>query len=117
MAESSRYQKLKLRLDPKEQIDYFAAVGLASAIEVADKEKIEQVLEPLKEKKYTHAILGCTHYPLISKFIQEYLQLETISPCLSVARRVQALLSCEKKDHAGPGSLEVFMTSEKQVVP
>jgi glutamate racemase len=44
----------------------------------------------------THAILGCTHYPLIQKQLSDVLQCECISPSPAVAKRVFQLISTER---------------------
>jgi len=97
---SEKFLKLKEMLDPDHRIDHYGMERLASLIEEAYylgindelKQKICAELLPLKEKKYTHAILGCTHYPLISRFIEEFLAVECINPAPYVALRAKDLL-------------------------
>lgn len=101
MGKSERFLSLKKRLDPHERMAYYSCLNLASLIELAYEEGVTQTilsqikdeLLPLKGRSFTHAILGCTHYPLLAKPLGEFLMLETISPCSHVARRVQSLLS------------------------
>jgi glutamate racemase len=98
---SERFKRLRDRLDPAGLIEHVSLVNLARLIEEfysnhidAEKFKISvsKELDELKDKKYTHAILGCTHYPLISGLIEANLNLKTISPCEYVARRVCELI-------------------------
>lgn len=104
---SEKFKKLKEMLDPDHKIDHYGMERLATLIEEAYfkgmsqglKEEIEKDLAPLKEKKYTHVILGCTHYPLISSLIENYLQVECINPAPYVALRVQNLLLEAGKIH------------------
>jgi glutamate racemase len=98
---SERFKRLKERLDPDSKIDHFSLNNLARLIESyyyhsSEKAKFELDIQTelsfLQGKGYTHAILGCTHYPLISSIIEKKLQLKTISPCPYIASRVVALV-------------------------
>ena len=98
---SERFKRLKSRLDPDSNIDHFALKNLARLIENyyskrSDKHRFESEIKEelafLQNRKYTHAILGCTHYPLIADVIEESLQLKTISPSPYIASRVLDLL-------------------------
>ncbi|MFT6069058.1 MAG: glutamate racemase [Bacteriovoracaceae bacterium] len=102
MGESERFKSLMKRYDPGLKIHHQKCPHLASLIEKAFEKgqsqveiEIEQELKDLLNKGYTHAILGCTHYPLIEKKIESYLTLKCISPCLPVAKRVAQLLEAE----------------------
>jgi glutamate racemase len=97
---SERFKRLKERLDPQGNIDHYSLKNLARLVEQYyydpsfEKEFKAQLgleLLPLKDKGYTHAILGCTHYPLVSDLIEKSLQLKTLSPCPYVAGRVKEL--------------------------
>lgn len=99
---SERFKRLRSRLDPDSNIDHFALKNLAKQIEYfyyhpiekSEFEKqVQEELAFLQNKKYTHAILGCTHYPLIANLIEKNLHLKTISPCPYIAFRVEVLLS------------------------
>ncbi len=106
--ESKRFFELKKRLDPENKIDHFMFPELASCIEEAFNNgvddtilgKINEQLDPLldvnKQSKYTHAILGCTHYPLIDNYIEKYLNIKTISPGPNVANQVKNVLMKNK---------------------
>lgn len=97
---SERFKRLKERLDPQGNIDHYALKNLARLIEqyyyddTFTKEFMAGLsleLSPLKDKGYTHAILGCTHYPLVSDLIENTLKLKAVSPCPYVAGRVKEL--------------------------
>lgn len=97
---SERFKRLKERLDPNGHIDHYSLKNLARMIEQFYKDpKIEESfdkelaleLAPLVGKNYTHAILGCTHYPLVKEKIEKILGLKTLSPCPYVAQRVREL--------------------------
>jgi glutamate racemase len=120
MGKSKRFQQLKERLDPEQQMSYVSFPRLASLIENAyageidsglmDEIRIE--LMPLKNADFTHAVLGCTHYPLIADIISDYLGVETISPCPYVAKRVQALLSVSEPEE-GPTATDFWFMSTR----
>ena len=105
MHDSERFKKLLKKHDPNAIIHPHACENLASLIELAYEkgmasveEKLESELQPLKNKGYSHVILGCTHYPLVSNKITQFLEAECISPCVSVAKRVAHILNTEAVD-------------------
>lgn len=97
---SERFRRLKERLDPKGFIDHYSLKNLARMVEELyrhpdyeaefDKLLVEE-LEPLQGHNYTHAILGCTHYPLVKEKIESVLKLKTLYPDPYVAGRVREL--------------------------
>lgn len=100
MGKSERFKRLKERLDPKGVIDHAALKNLAFMVETFYKNPayelefdrlLEVELETLKNKNYTHAILGCTHYPLVKEKIEKVLNLKTLNPSPFVAQRVREL--------------------------
>lgn len=97
---SERFKKLTDRLDPGHHIDAYVCEFLAALVEDYYYERISREylltkmredLRPLENQGYTHLILGCTHYPLVKKEIESMLNLEALSPCVFVARRVREL--------------------------
>ena len=110
---SERFKRLKERLDPNSNIDHYPLKNLARLIESYyhhpdDKNLFESEVRDellfLKSKNYTHAILGCTHYPLITKYLEKILQLKTISPSPYIASRVVALVKNNDTDaHSNTG--------------
>ena len=99
-SDSVKLLELKFKLDPINKITTYACTRLASSIEkifqngmsASLRAKVESELDPLKARGFTHAILGCTHYPLISELIEEILELKCVSPCPHVAKRAFDLL-------------------------
>lgn len=98
---SERFKRLKERLDPNGNIIHMSLPNLAKLIEDFYFKRMDQVsflksvdleLAPVKNKKFTHAILGCTHYPLIREYIEQNIGAIAISPCKYVALRVCELL-------------------------
>ncbi len=71
--------------------------GLANAIEINDKKKIDEILNInlIKYKDYNidSIVLGCTHYPIIKNKIQKYFpNSEIIDGNVGTAKRVKYLL-------------------------
>jgi glutamate racemase len=124
---SERFKRLKERLDPKSQIDHYSLKNLARLIEeyyyndnqspVGAAEKFQKDFEDemsfLKDKKYSFAILGCTHYPLVRDRLENFLHLKTISPDAHVAQRVVSLLNNENKDQAKSSEENFHFLSSK----
>jgi glutamate racemase len=97
---SEKYRKLKCQLDPEDRIEDFFCPNLASLVEAAGQQgytpaitaAMQEDLRPLLGRGFSHAILGCTHYSLITPLIEDFLQLQCISPGPSVALRTGDLL-------------------------
>jgi glutamate racemase len=95
-ATSSRFLKLKKRLDPKDLVDVVPLENLAAlAEEIFYKgesptlvKKVEEELSSIKGH-YHHVILGCTHYLHIEKMISDILGAICISPATAIANRVK----------------------------
>lgn len=99
---SERFTHLKSHLDPDHKLEHFSCPELAKIVEHAFwqgsediKALVRQELLPIQDRHYEYAILGCTHYPLVGRYIQEILNAEVISPCAAVARQVLSLLQLE----------------------
>jgi glutamate racemase len=99
MGKSSRFRDLKSKYDKDGVLDYYVTKNLASIIENYFQDhdvgklntSLEDELQMLKKKNYSYIILGCTHYPLISKFLETHTGMKTLSPCPFVAQRVVTL--------------------------
>ncbi len=92
---SSKFIDLKERFDPSDNLKYLQAPGLAEAIEerlwgdIDDRElclRVDSILKELSYGEYSHAILGCTHYPLIADMIASKYRLTTVCPSQAVVR-------------------------------
>ena len=85
-------------------------IGLADRIEQGDKEEIKQYLKEhisSYKGKIENVVLGCTHYPLIQKEIQEVLgQIQFFNGAPNLARHLKNVL--EEKDllNQGEGNVE-----------
>ena len=111
---SERFQKLRDLHDPMRKIDVFPLPRLALLIESLKendlgpiKMEIAQEVSMLQNKGYTHLILGCTHYPLISAYLENLLHLKTVDPTPSVLARIIDLLELSET-----GGEEGFSYSE-----
>ena len=123
---SERFKRLKERLDPDSKIDHYSLKNLARLIEdfyyvnsnqLDFDQKVEAELSFLKESKYSYAILGCTHYPLIRGLIEKTLNLQTISPDAHVAKRVCDLTQSTNHLQFGindPNQFSFFSTKNNQ---
>ena len=105
-SKSSRFHELRERLDPNKKINLFACKKLASITEAYFHDEITAMhfeqsvalelkhIENLKSSlpQLTTAILGCTHYPLVSRQIEAATGLKTIFPGQAIAKRVKERL-------------------------
>ena len=105
-ARSKRFLDLKLRLDPSSLINIYACKKLASLIEsyfhdemtkgdfeVELKSELELINNlKLRQPSLSSAILGCTHYPLVMRQIEETTGLKTLFPGEAIARRTKERL-------------------------
>jgi glutamate racemase len=101
MSKSKRFDSLKSKYDKSNSLTYFVTKNLATIVEhyYLDKD-INKLISELKvefsflnKESYKYIILGCTHYPLLAKEIEDVTGLQTISPCPFVADRVVSLMS------------------------
>ncbi len=89
--QSERFKKLQKKSDPLGKVEVIIMPKLALIIErmkesnlVDLKDELEVELTQLKNKELTHLILGCTHYPLITSFLSEYLSVKIVDPTKKV---------------------------------
>lgn len=103
--ESNRFKTLIEKYDHNKILRPFKVPRLASIIEEFYKlgiqphlmKDLNQELSELNKGSFTHAILGCTHYPLISEYFEKYANLKTISPCPYVSIRVGSYFDAKSK--------------------
>jgi glutamate racemase len=89
--ESPRLKRLQNKIDPAGKIRVFAMPGLAKAIEelIHDKNwssfetKVDDLFTVIPRQVST-LVLGCTHYPLVSSFLESRLGVKTINPAREV---------------------------------
>jgi glutamate racemase len=99
-ANSERFRNLQKKLKVENDLSVFPCEGLADLIEnhLHEKEKecfqskLQKILAPLQHQGFTHAILGCTHYPFIKNEIESLLGLECVAPEAHVAQRIFHLI-------------------------
>lgn len=95
-----------------QEITLIACDGLANAIENNNKKIINEILEKIKQETKTKNIdsivLGCTHYPLIKKEINEYFpNAILLDGSLGVAKQVKRELERHNiKNLNGTGEVE-----------
>ena len=123
---SERFRGLKNRLDPHAAIDHVSLKNLAKLIEYfyyhpSEKENFKKDLSLelsfLKKQKYTHIILGCTHYPLVAELMEQELGAQALSPCPYIASRVVELtreLLLEKNDTSISLNFYFYSSSNNQ---
>jgi len=96
---SEGLQQLQEKFDSKKNIKIYPLNKLAMLIESL-KEKdfsivrpeIDNELDQLKGKGYSHLILGCTHYPIIKTYIEKYLDIISVNPHKNVIDRLVDVL-------------------------
>ncbi|MBS0627521.1 MAG: glutamate racemase [Verrucomicrobia bacterium] len=98
--QSEVYQKLIASTLPQSEVTSIACPLFVPIVEegyanhpIAES-IVQEYLEPLKEKQIEALLLGCTHYPLLQKFIQKRLHPSTIliDPSIECARQTQEIL-------------------------
>lgn len=97
---SARFQRLLKGLGHDGDFHLQACAGLAAAIERGDLdapallELIELNCRPLREARVDTVVLGCTHYPLVRRQIQEALgaAVQVVDTGTAVARRAASVL-------------------------
>ncbi|MCY4524220.1 MAG: glutamate racemase [Halobacteriovoraceae bacterium] len=95
---SSRFFQLKKKVDPQGKIDHLNCPNLARIVENFFENssrgelygEVEKEFISLKGKKYTHVILGCTHYEHIPFAISDILKAQTVGSGEKVAAEVAA---------------------------
>ncbi len=101
MGKSERYLYLKDRLDPNMRLTTIMLEGLAKVVEenfFKPDTRDETIVKELQKYKaelstFDFAVLGCTHYPLIKKLIEESFGLKCYSPCRFVAEHIKRSIS------------------------
>ncbi|TCS83490.1 glutamate racemase [Tepidibacillus fermentans] len=98
--QSGAYENTLKQINPKLKVTSHACPTLVPLVEsgIEDEITIRQVvkdaLKPILSQKMDSLILGCTHYPLISKYIQEVVgdQVKLLSSAEETAREVSTIL-------------------------
>ncbi len=106
--ESEKFNCLLKKYD-NHQTFLLPCMGLADKIERGDKEEIKSYLENtigLYKNKVENVVLGCTHYPLIQKEIQEVLgQVQFFNGASNLAKRLKDILTNNGLLNNGEGKI------------
>lgn len=120
-ASSQRFQKLKERLDPKEEVKVYSSKILAGLVEEAFKKggvddnilkAIEAELNGLQNENLSTLILGCTHYPLIKNEIEKILNVHCVCPAQALAKRALTLLGARPPESQEIDEFAYMSTTE-----
>lgn len=97
---SREYERTLKNINPNLDIASLACPTLVTVVEDGNysegeiKAIVSQTLAPIKNKEMDSLILGCTHYPIISGYIQEFMgkEVNLLSSAEETAREVSAIL-------------------------
>ena len=96
---SKSYSKTIADLDPKVKVLGVAAQKFVAIVEAdqADsaeaKQNIETTLRPFKDSSFDTLILGCTHFPMLKKQINNYLpKIKLVDPAVSTVMETKDYL-------------------------
>lgn len=99
---SSRFQELIKKYDSNQTITVFPLKSLATTIERLKYEEftklkldIDEEVHSLKKYNFDILLLGCTHYPIISKYLEKELSVQTIDPSIYVINQLINSLELE----------------------
>jgi glutamate racemase len=98
--ESKRFKDLVFKYDSKGEVKIYPLKNLALIIEKLFEKSFDELepqirkeLEFLEHTKIDSLILGCTHYPLISKFLEKSYSIKTIDPNKFVIKHLTTALN------------------------
>ncbi|GBF10858.1 glutamate racemase [Tepidibacillus sp. HK-1] len=97
---SGAYEQTLKKINPKLSIVSQACPSLVPLVEsgIQEKEEIKKIvneaLKPIAKKEIDSLILGCTHYPILSEYIQEVVgsHVKLLSSAEETAREVSTIL-------------------------
>lgn len=109
---SERFEKLKKEKDPQDLVHVEAISQLAPSIEAfihhRDGDRFQRELKEMLDGKdfssWQKTILGCTHYPLVSKHIEVALSTKCVSPTPAIIRQMHRVLNTQSQTQSN----EVF---------
>lgn len=122
--QSGSYEKALKKLNPKSKIVSVACPLFVSLVEegwlrhsITDQ-VIDQYLRPLKKQNMDTLILGCTHYPLLKKSIQQYMgsKIQIIDSAHPTVLKLTSLLHRNELNYpvngkaTGRGELKIFVS-------
>ena len=79
---------------------------------------VSRYVLPMLEAGADHIVLGCTHYPFLTRTIEKIVdgRAVIVNPAPAVARQALRVLSGIRKLSAGPGTSAFFSTGEDRVL-
>lgn len=108
-SKSERFKKLRMRLDPEGIVDIYPLKKLAFLIEGLKhldfseiEEEIIKEISEINKKGYTHLILGCTHYPIIKKFLEDKLKVKTVDPTPKITQFIKEKFNLQEVKSKSP---------------
>ncbi len=118
----TKYQLLVNELSLSQKIELFecACVGLVEQIENGDLSSpqtynmMNKWLKPMKDAGVDSIVLGCTHYPLVSKVIKDIMGegINLIETGVAIANRLMSLSQKIKHKNEGDLSIEICHTGK-----
>ena len=123
--EAQTYQRRILQKAPNTVIEARACYVFATMVEYGIYDKndprvrtaADEYLPPLKAAGVDTVILGCTHYPLLSEVIREYVgeDVKLVSSGAAAARSWAKFIETSRlRAHGTETSLEYYTTGDKQ---
>ncbi len=118
---SMAYTKAIKRLEPTAEVFPLACPLFVPIVEEGWQDHpiavkiVQEYLKPLKEQEIDTLVLGCTHYPLLSHVIQEYLgeKVRLVDSADAIGAYLQELLPAEEDEEPGKDSFFVSDNEEK----
>ncbi|OEF99987.1 glutamate racemase [Vulcanibacillus modesticaldus] len=121
---SGAYQKALNQINPNLTVTSLACPTLVPLVEDGSqseetiKKVVKQALKPILNHDFDSLILGCTHYPIISEYIQEVVGNEVmlLSSAEETAREVSMILHYQDllASHINKPSHRFFTTGDKK---
>jgi len=116
--QSGGYERQLQQLNEQMPVHSVACLNLAQLIEdglesgIVDEQLLRRELIPLPSQNIDTLVLGCTHYPLVSSFIQEYLgsDIHLINPAIEIAKDIQKM-----DDNSGDGEVTLYTSGDVSV--
>ena len=102
---TKKFSNLVAERDPNQRMTYISFPKLASLVEelyrTPDKNLVYQRIKneielQVGDKKFSHVVLGCTHYGLIDNFISKLLGAVMICPANAIVQRLIDLTNIKK---------------------
>ena len=121
--QSEAYQKAILKRSPKALVIPIECPLFVPFVEEgyidhpATRMLVKEYLRPLKDQKVDTLLLGCTHYPLLKKIIQEEIgyHITIIDSATSCAKKVAELLHVDKlKNNTDSPFYDYFVSDDPQ---